>query len=171
MDTSETYIKMCERAPKIQELLSRNEGYLHSREERRDGLIEPYPYLAVYDGRPTCPKCDVWRDAKFCPECGTKVEKFVGKPDIAFGGACERNLKEDKVIWLPRQDQLQEIYLNDMPDGTYRKIATLAEEFHDYHETHGYPSYAGSMEQLWLAFVMKEKYNKTWNGESWITVV
>ena len=24
-----------------------------------------------------------------------------------------------------------------------------------------------SMEQLWLAFVMKEKYNKTWNGEEW----
>jgi len=25
-----------------------------------------------------------------------------------------------------------------------------------------------SMEQLWLAFVMKEKYNKIWNGENWI---
>lgn len=24
-----------------------------------------------------------------------------------------------------------------------------------------------SMEQLWLAFVMKEKFNKTWNGEEW----
>ena len=31
-----------------------------------------------------------------------------------------------------------------------------------------YPS--ASMEQLWLAFVMKEKYNKTWNGESWVNV-
>ena len=27
-----------------------------------------------------------------------------------------------------------------------------------------------SMEQLWLAFVMKSKYNKTWNGEDWINV-
>ena len=24
-----------------------------------------------------------------------------------------------------------------------------------------------SMEQLWLAFVMKEKHNKVWNGEKW----
>lgn len=24
-----------------------------------------------------------------------------------------------------------------------------------------------SMEQLWLAFVMKEKYNKTWDGNEW----
>ena len=27
-----------------------------------------------------------------------------------------------------------------------------------------------SMEQLWLAFVMKEKHNKTWNGEEWKNV-
>ena len=26
-----------------------------------------------------------------------------------------------------------------------------------------------SMEQLWMAFYMKEKYNKVWNGEKWIT--
>ena len=25
-----------------------------------------------------------------------------------------------------------------------------------------------SMEQLWLAFVMKEKYEKTWDGTNWI---
>lgn len=25
-----------------------------------------------------------------------------------------------------------------------------------------------SMEQLWLAFVMKEKFNKIWNGKNWI---
>jgi hypothetical protein len=27
-----------------------------------------------------------------------------------------------------------------------------------------------SPEQLWLAFVMKEKYNKVWNGEDWVKV-
>jgi len=27
-----------------------------------------------------------------------------------------------------------------------------------------------SMEQLWLAFYMKEKHNKTWDGEKWITL-
>jgi len=25
-----------------------------------------------------------------------------------------------------------------------------------------------SMEQAWLRVVMKEKYNKTWNGEDWV---
>lgn len=27
-----------------------------------------------------------------------------------------------------------------------------------------------SYEQLWLAFVMKEKYNKVWDGEKWQTI-
>jgi len=27
-----------------------------------------------------------------------------------------------------------------------------------------------SMEQLWLAFVMNEKYNKVWNGKDWMKV-
>ena len=27
-----------------------------------------------------------------------------------------------------------------------------------------------SMEQLWLAFVMKENYNKVWSGNDWIKI-
>lgn len=65
------------------------------------------------------------------------------------------------------QDQLQEMYLKSMPDGTYQKIATLAEEFHDYHETNGYPLWVGSMEQLWLAFYQQAVNNKVWIGEKW----
>jgi len=26
----------------------------------------------------------------------------------------------------------------------------------------------GSMEQLWLAFIMSEKYGKVWNGDDWV---
>jgi len=71
-------------------------------------------------------------------------------------------------LWLLRQDQLQEMYLNSMPDGTYTKIFTLVEAFYGHFEQYGYPSYAFSMEQLWLAFVMKEKYGKIWDGEDWV---
>ena len=61
-------------------------------------------------------------------------------------------------LWLPRQDQLQEmlhkefvLQLIDLQD--------MVEEgrWHD----------VDSMEQLWLAFVMKEKHGKTWNGTEW----
>ena len=27
-----------------------------------------------------------------------------------------------------------------------------------------------TMEQLWLVFVMHEKYNKEWSGEEWISI-
>ena len=70
-------------------------------------------------------------------------------------------------IWLPRQDQLQEM-----------TGITKAWQFHEWIKriSFGIDSPPDvlmryeqdwSMEQLWLAFVMKEKYNKVWDGEEW----
>ncbi len=56
-------------------------------------------------------------------------------------------------IWLPRQDQLQE-----MIGEEWWKILG---DFVDY-ITSIHPS-VESFEQLWLAFVMWEKYQKVWN--------
>lgn len=68
-------------------------------------------------------------------------------------------------IWLPRQDQLQK-----MADETF---VIFWQEFLEY-EYFKLPEYmkdidGDSMEQLWLAFVMKEKYNKVWNSKEWIS--
>ena len=63
--------------------------------------------------------------------------------------------------WLPRQDQLQEMVGSDWryifskfmwwyTDVDIRQLEII-----------------GSMEQLWLAFVMKEKFNKIWDGNKW----
>ena len=66
-------------------------------------------------------------------------------------------------IWLPRQDQLQEMvidadyamsYLTRIMDWAGITLAKYLLQF-------------TSMEQLWLAFVMKEKYGKVWDGEKW----
>jgi len=38
--------------------------------------------------------------------------------------------------------------------------------FDDWAKLHWPPFH--SMEQLWLAFVMKELYNKQWSGEEWV---
>ena len=66
-------------------------------------------------------------------------------------------------IWLPRQDQLQGM-LNQ------RNITRLVNDFDgfvcSYHEA-WFEDTELSMEQLWLAFVMKEKYGKVWDGENW----
>ncbi len=71
--------------------------------------------------------------------------------------------KED-LIWLPRQDQLQEMIQEKYEmklAGNYQMLYHLL-HFADLHKFDDW-----SMEQLWLAFVMKEKYKKVWNGEKW----
>ena len=63
-------------------------------------------------------------------------------------------------VWLPRQDQLQEMVVKEeeVPNKLSYRFA-LWTLFSGNKFT--------SMEQLWLAFVMKEKFNKIWGGEKW----
>jgi len=75
-------------------------------------------------------------------------------------------------IWLPRQDQLQEMYREYQSNREPFFEATTPEaqnafmlrEIVRFNDTR----YCASMEQLWLAFVMKEKAGKIWNGMDWI---
>lgn len=72
--------------------------------------------------------------------------------------------KADSSIWLPRQDQLQ-----DMVD--WSKDITLIKLIYNWVALSvNYASQFTSMEQLWLAFVMKEKFNKVWDKTAWVTV-
>lgn len=77
----------------------------------------------------------------------------------------------DLSWWLPRQDQLQEMLLADgygiwallLDFAKYAQQVLIHEQVgKSVHET----PYE-SMEQLWLAFVMKEKHQKAWNGKEW----
>ena len=80
--------------------------------------------------------------------------------------------------WLPRQDQLQEIMEKHYEDRTTKLY--LHYEFHNFLESKYLNISAQnafillmnmfedcSFEQLWLAFVMKEKHNALWTGEEW----
>ena len=134
MDTSEQYIKMCEKAEEIQK-----------------------GHQWVYDDLFVSPK-----------------EYYRDKP-LIWGR--DKRFRDPPYTWLPRQDQLQE-----MIDQQQRDWVNVLEMFTLYafygdntYTLGGTPVYYGmgiphnvfSMEQLWLAFVMKEKFNKTWNGEAW----
>ena len=116
MDTSETYIKMCEKAVEIQK-------------------VAP----------------------KFRPCRGPDYWYYPLNRDV------------ERPIWLPCQDQLQE-----MVGGYQPQIFRTFVEFvigSRYLETWG--DHLGpwdnhqSFEQLWLAFVMEEKYGKIWTGSDW----
>jgi len=123
MDTSETYVKMCEKAVEIQVLAK-----LFEKDQYSFWVCSKW-HLPVHSGR---------------------------------------FFSDD--IWLPRQDQLQEMVI-----PPYKNFLNAFFFFHDFlfeQMTDGEgdipePYKFNSMEQLWLAFVMKEKYGKTWNGEDW----
>jgi len=84
-------------------------------------------------------------------------------------------------IWLPRQDQYQKMVYEDIVQNCQK---TTHWELKDYYfemltdafklrkwyiqdQCYDY-DHINSMEQLWLAFVMMEKFNKEWDGEEWI---
>lgn len=70
-------------------------------------------------------------------------------------------------VWLPRQDQLQYMVISDRysPGRSTHHMLTAFICWYQ-HKTKTHPD---SMEQIWLAFVMKEKYSKVWNGRDWVT--
>ena len=124
MDTSETYIKMCEKLPE-----------------------------------------------DFCPRPWGALDMQV----LPSGFYYLRNevyyIKGQKIIQLYRQDQLQEMIDQLTIYSKVRRIYEFTWDFIWEEEREVLSKYAEqftSMEQLWLAFVMKERWNKIWNGENWV---
>ncbi len=126
MDTSETYIEMCD-CPEIQ--------------PKREGTIGNIYYDKVDKSVYTlgCTRND-------------GVNPFVPLQ--------VRLEDEGRYIWLPRQDQLQKMVTRDGNLPVWK----VEEWFHNWIPLGACPD---SFEQLWLAFVMKEKHNKIWDGK-WV---
>jgi hypothetical protein len=66
-------------------------------------------------------------------------------------------IPKDRIIWLPRQDQLQEMI-------TIYDMATLMVKIGKFYKNNNFDTF----EKLWLAFIMYEFYNKLWNGQDWV---
>jgi hypothetical protein len=74
-------------------------------------------------------------------------------------------LKTIKAVWLPRQDQLQEMVIENyaMPwDLAIAFSNTLMGENASYFEKFD------SMEKLWLTFIMLEKFKRKWKDGEWV---
>ena len=152
MDTTPEYIKMCEKAREIQEL----------NEEMQDGNYYKYKnkeYSGLYDFIEK-PYCDS------CVECNyaNSMTGYITEQD------------RSNYIWLPRQDQLQEmikgnLIYSSLWDGDastlwFDRMNSLWQDTLIHNKSLHWTKFR-SMEQLWLAFVMKEKYNKIWDGKEW----
>jgi len=125
MDTSDTYIKMCQKAQEIQIGWEWEVGdYFWDGKES---------YIATDTGG----VCGIYEeDADYRPGAG--------------------------ATWLPRQDQLQEMY------GYYSECQR---ELGIYHAGgRPYQEGAGTFEQFWLRVIMEEDHKKEWNGEDWVAI-
>ena len=78
-------------------------------------------------------------------------------------------------LWLPRQDQIQEM-MYELPPFKEKWTIGVARvacpncitlDLKDFSED-DCKMLLESMEQLWLAFYMHEKHQKTWDKEKWV---
>jgi len=133
MDFSKEYVMMCEKAKEIDRLWTYVVGDFY------------YDKSAAY----------INREGR--SEGGVSVMELKTFNDIIEGA-----FMRSKAIWLPRQDQLQEMVNLTEPEEAIQKIKDFYErekkEKRDFYKT---------MEQLWLAFVMKARYNKKWEEGEW----
>ena len=137
MDTSEQYVKMCT----VEEI----QALQPTPGDRDENDVK---YTSFY----------------FLPkENKVAVLKWDNDEDHPIIG--DYNDSEKGAIWLPRQDQLQEMF------GTFQECCQrLFLEFglltHMY-DVADHPKFT-SLEQLWLAFVIQKKFDKVWTGEEWV---
>jgi hypothetical protein len=150
MDTTEKYIKMCEKAEEIQQL-------------------EPKEYGANFGNwyweitiNVKCPTCKSYDSGVYCSQCGSKL--IIEETGYITVG---ESASEKQYIWLPRQDQLQEMVLSVPAQHSPRKYwNSIHVEFVGIPEIDSFSSW----EQLLLVFVMHKKYQKTWNNvkQEWV---
>ena len=126
MDTSETYIKMCD-CPEIQKRKPYNDEYYF---EFREGICHHGDFVSYQEG---------------------SID-----------------------IWLPRQDQWQDMGGLNVWQWGFKFSQWLYDLDDDgdcdFHVRHTHED-LHSHEQLAAGFVMKEKYDKVWNGEEWDVTV
>ncbi len=145
MDTRKKYIEMCY-SREIQELSKRETG--------------DYYYQIKDDGE-TCKGVFIcWNGLK---------------PNGGYHNWHDEWYFPDNCIWLIRQDQLQKMVDNPIDFATemFYSLQEFGDPFHCYTKNiddEKYWTSMESMEQLWLALIMYEKYNKKWKDNKWINV-
>ena len=96
----------------------------------------------------------------------TNEDTFISLFACYWAGDFDWIEQRSRYIWLPRQDQLQEMVGGGLENGFIDWQAWLENIYGlNYGDKpNGHLHIFKTWEQLWLAFVMKEKYGKTWHG-------
>jgi len=159
MDTSKNYVKMCERAMEIQE---------EWKKEVRVGDIFVHGPSSVQWSL-VCEKITVVQ-VSAPPYFSYRIDHDIGG-HWAFPN--HETLTKGYFIWLPRQDQLQEM----LPRKTQLQVFSWDEMGWSINDNlrgetwkfwEAFDNGELSWEQIWLRFVMQELFSKTWDRQDWV---
>ena len=103
-----------------------------------------------------------------------KTKHYIVLDESIVSSSVINTYKKEGAIWLPTQEQLQEILqyyyqCNSKIEGLQWGDSInlfMLKRLYDFAVKNKYIVY--DINYLWLAFVMKEKYHKVWNGKDWI---
>jgi len=85
----------------------------------------------------------------------------IVKKDIVKKKSIDSRL-DNKSIWLPRQDQIQE-----MTGYKNKDYCMMSDFFYYWKEEDAMNKDFTSFEQAWLAFYMLERHRKSWGKKGW----
>lgn len=186
MDVSKLYIEMCEKTQEIQEIGEKRKGFDFF--ERFGDIYVSFKYFEDPD--------------QFIYVIGTDSKSEH------YNFICKYDSEDDMgYIWLPRQDQLQDMIKGtifdkinkfnkfffpllfkinpeidekkleefkkawkeniDLVVKSLRKVPVIDSTEESIEFINISTNVFESIEQLWLAFIMKEKYNKIWKDGNW----
>jgi len=110
---------------------------------------------------------------QWCPKNFTSYHAYHKRlkrlGDFIYGVQWQ-NSDTEELIWLPRQDQIQEMFVEQFEKifRTYYSIYCLFQFFSIFYDGPDTLNKFDSAEQLWQAFYMKEMHNKIWDKDKWI---
>ncbi|MCK5645030.1 MAG: hypothetical protein KAJ19_29795 [Gammaproteobacteria bacterium] len=176
MDISEEYIEMCNKAGPIQNIKFEN-GYHEGDYIECDGKVRivGHDFISLDEKL----KVNPWNVFRFAMLSSTAAgfstincEDLPHEIALEYGEYIIEYIKNP--LWLPCQDQLQDMLEEPLCDFNnysgmkgFKRHLGLIGELHEFAaRKHGYKT--NSMEQLWLAFVMHEKYDRRWDGSNWV---
>ncbi len=117
-------------------------------------------FWIYYDSK-ECSLCKKEISTDYCPDCGG-VSQITESGTLETTGSLTRSNEETRNVWLPRQDQLQDMIGDD--SGFYNQLDhfrhMLAMSIQEI--GHGL-----TYEKIWLKVVMRKKYHKIWDGKEW----
>ena len=166
MDKSMEYVQMCNNQL-IQLLWEPQPGdFVYTHMRKKEIIVLGYDWIGVKAMRESGHLTVEFA----CAEEKFEIAKELPSPSVAIKRGTYIFVRLDNPVWLPRQDQIQELIINS-PLGEEQNFGhtfVLVYALYDFAEEirvpgEDYPF--DTLEKLWLAFYMWKEHRLRWDSE------